>query len=207
MPAQQYQRQGTLDGMCGHYAIVNALTECGVVQSECDQIAIFKCAYGVLPKEAIYKGAYFPGMKKILKKIPHSKGLSKRWRRICISYPFKKNGFKANQYIGKLRSLLRQDSVHCAIICVQRADDDWDDHWIVVKGSGGRLEFIDSVNQKGSDTISKNPSSLGVGRYVKGSSDNRWRLVNRRQVILFLNAFETFPPKQKALRKTARLLI
>jgi hypothetical protein len=74
---------------------------------------------------------------------------------------------------------------------IQRAQDNWEDHWIVVKPYGNRLLFIDSLGgyQIGRGDILKNVSSLRMGRQKDTkSSDTEWHIVNPWEVFVFVRS-------------------
>ena len=77
--------QGELDGLCGMYAIVNALEECGETCSE----KIFESACSAIARNrwpsVLWKGTTFDDMQKMVKKCLPEGG------QIKVSYPFRNN--------------------------------------------------------------------------------------------------------------------
>jgi hypothetical protein len=189
MGKPKFVRQGEFDGLCGQYAIINALTECGTLKSWEKQEEVFKislkCAKS---KMAIYCGAYLSDVKKLLKALPAEMldGLS-------VEYPFSTKGAdripmkrKSDQYVEQLANMLNERTVACAMIGIKRKSDDWSEHWIVVKGKGRYFEFIDSINRSGRNPIKKRRASLGIAHRHDGQEEtDDWRIVYPRYVVLF----------------------
>jgi len=192
----KYHSQGTLDGLCGHYAIINALTECGITQTWDEKQKAFKSVFKRAPK--IYDGMTFADMKRYFKK-PHP-----AMRGILTTYPFEKHGQtpkrNAGEYFNQLVKLLSLKRTVCAIIQIQRATDSWEEHWIVVKRFGNRLQFIDSIDQRDKDYIYKNRSSINVTKQRNRRSAGReWHLIERRQTILFKREPTRVPDRSASL--------
>jgi hypothetical protein len=191
MPNLDFQYQGKLDGLCGHYAIVNALTECGVPKNWEHQERIFLFALDRVP--SAYKGMYFPKMRSILGDMKKTRvqAMPKWPESLSVEYPLASKRFEGaktgDMYKNILKKLLSRATARCAILQVQRRSDGWEKHWIVVKKNGNRLQFIDSVAQKDSvDIRDKNWGSLRVGYQTNHqSSESAWHWIYPRQVALF----------------------
>lgn len=191
MPNLDFQYQGTLDGLCGHYAIVNALTECGVPENWEHQEKIFLFALDRVP--SAYKGMYFPKMRSILAEMKNTRiQAMPAWpESLSVEYPLANKRFKgakaSDMYKDILKQLLSRATARCAILQIQRSSDDWVEHWIVVKKNGDRLQFIDLIAQKASaGTINKNWGSLKVGHQANHhSTESAWRWIYPQQVALF----------------------
>jgi hypothetical protein len=178
--------QGTLDGMCGQYALINAFTACGAFKTYIAQQAMLKALNAALPKNtwpaAVLAGTSFDDLRVMIRR-------AQRARRVYgfkIAYPFDaeyRPKRLESEYLAQLLSLLPTAEDGCAIIAVQRPDDGWIDHWIVVRRRGHAFQFIDSVKQHGRTTIIKKQSGLRVGRH--SGNDTRWHILARRQVIVF----------------------
>jgi hypothetical protein len=172
-----YHWQGSLDGLCGHYAIVNALTLCGVLTTYKSQETLFRKLFKEVP--VIYDGMSFKKMRQVLRRRQNS------WPSIVIRTPFAGKNISASRNLETyLDQLFSSDHVECAIIKIQRKSDGWDEHWIVFKRDGKRVQFIDSVCQDGDTYIVKNRSALRMGRR-KDVSAAEWHVIDRREAIIF----------------------
>jgi hypothetical protein len=190
MPRLEFQCQGMLDGLCGHYAIVNALTFCGVPETWKQQEKMFLFALGRAPNA--YSGMSFKKMQEILGDMRKNRRRDMpNWpKALSARYPLKNRrlGNKKTRdcYLDILDENLSRETTRCAILQVQRCTDDWEEHWIVVKKSGNGLQFIDSINRGGSNIINKNWSSLKAGRqFDRNSSERAWHWIAERQLVLF----------------------
>jgi hypothetical protein len=181
--------QGEFDGLCGQYAVINSLTECGTLRSWEDQEKVFKIGLSCAKsKMAIYDGAYLSDIKKLLSALPKQMldGLS-------VEYPFSSKGgdgiprkLKSDEYVEQLSNILNERKVVCAMIGIKRESDDWSEHWIVVKGKGRFFEFIDSINQHRRSRKKKHLTSLGIAHRRDGQEEtDDWRIVYPRDVVLF----------------------
>jgi hypothetical protein len=189
MSVVKFQRQGTLDGLCGHYAIVNALTECGIPKKWEDQETLFQFAVEYEPHA--YKGMHFSKMQKILDSMKTRRGDPKWPKDLSVKYPFVAKIFDGtgagDMYKSELMKLLSAPSTRCAIVQVQRQIDKWENHWIVVKKDGDRLQFIDSVTGVGNMSW----ASLRFGPQTnEQSTETAWRWIYPRQVSLFVKNSE-----------------
>lgn len=180
-----FRSQGALDGLCGQYAVVNAFTELHAAETYAQQAALFKAACDTIAKKrwpgAIQAGTSFYDLKAMIAAARKKAGSA-----AAISYPFE-DGIepkrRAADYLAQLLELVPRAGKGCAILCVRRASDAWEDHWIVVRRRGGRLQFIDSVDQRGGTIMTRNPASLRVGSGPK--QDRRWHLPAKDQVVIF----------------------
>jgi hypothetical protein len=181
-----FHSQGTLDGMCGQYALINAFTACGALKTYVAQQAMLKTLNAALPKNgwpaAVTAGTSFDDLRMMIRRAQRAR----RVHGFKITYPFDaeyRPKRLEGEYLDQLLNLLPTAGNGCAIIAVQRPDDGWVDHWIVVRRRGDAFQFIDSVKQRGRTTIMKKQSGLRVGRHH--GNDTRWRISARRQVIVF----------------------
>lgn len=176
----RFDSQGTLDGMCGHYAVINALAACNVFRSYKQKQRIFLEVWNRCPE--LYEGMYFKSMRVVLDRLRKSGEIPS----VLVSVPFARKTIRVKRDVeGYFGQLLVSTKVTCAIIQIQRASDDWEDHWIVVKPDGNRFAFIDSIGN-GLEEIRKNGSSLTIGRQRDTRSlDSRWHIVRPREVFSF----------------------
>lgn len=186
MPIARYQSQGTLDGMCGQYALVNALTACGVLTTYAQQQDVLATMNEALPRghwpASVTVGTSFEDIQKMIRA---AKRKHRGPRRLKVTFPFEEGcrpKRAAQAYLEQLLELLPAAS--CAILPVQRPDDAWVDHWIVVQRRGRAFQFIDSVKQDGKTTITKTIAGLRVGRHR--GDDNNWHILAKEQVMVLI---------------------
>lgn len=165
--------QGSHDGLCGLYAISNALLACGFEDHEA---ALRATAHG-LPKsrwpDVMFDGTTYADMQKMTKRCREELDIN----HIGISYPFKFSAPATNrEYWEQFDSFFADDRVRCAILGVEEPSM----HWIVARHSGGRVEFLDST--AGMHFIRKNRASLHAGE--RRRKPEQWRL-SRRELIVF----------------------
>jgi hypothetical protein len=180
-----FRSQGALDGLCGQYAVVNAFTELHAAETYAEQAALFKAACHAIAKKrwpgAVQAGTSFYDLKAMIAAAQKKAGDA-----VTVSYPFE-NGVapkrRAADYLAQLLDLVPRAGKGCAILCIRRASDAWEDHWIVARRRGGRLQFIDSVDQRGGTITTRNPASLRVGALRK--QDSHWYLPAKDQVVIF----------------------
>jgi hypothetical protein len=189
MTISNYHCQGTLDGLCGQYAVVNAFTACGALKTYGEQQALLDTLNKALPKKrwpaAVMAGTSFDDLRKMVRAAQRAQR-AQRARGIKVTYPFfeaTKPKRDPKQYLGQLLELLPTAGKGCAIIVVERPHDAWIEHWIVVRRRGRAFEFIDSEKQRGRTMIVKKASNLRVGRH-KGN-DAHWHILAKEQVIVF----------------------
>ena len=123
--------QGSLDGLCGPYAIVNAYDLCGVEEDWLGK-NIFKIACseaGNWPK-VLWKGTTFGQMRTMLK--ASQKALKKAYREadceypIEIDYPFRGNPPDTGKNFRKrFDEIFSRDDVICGIVGMEEPDKHW----------------------------------------------------------------------------------
>jgi hypothetical protein len=136
-------------------------------------------------------GMYFPKLRNILDdmKKTRKRAMPKWPEALSVEYPLTNKRFEGarsdDMYKDILKKLLSRATARCAILQIQRCSDDWAEHWIVVKKSGNRLQFIDSVAQKASGGII-DWGSLKVGHQTNHhSTESAWHWIYPQQVALF----------------------
>lgn len=167
------RHQGALDGLCGPYAIVNALEECGysghhqsVFETACT--AVSKRRWPML----LWEGNWFGDLQRMI-----AASLREHCAGVTARYPFQRNPPRSNaEYWSRFDEVFDDEKVICGIVGLTQPSA----HWIVVSRVGGRLSFTDSDPQ--SPKISKNRSSVFAGdrRQRRG----QW-LVDRAELVVF----------------------
>ncbi len=123
--------QGSLDGLCGPYAIVNAYHLCGIDEDWLGK-DIFKITCSAIddwPK-ALWKGTTFGQMRTMLK--VSQKALKKAYREadseypIAIEYPFRTNPPRTGKQLRKrLHEIFSRDEVICGIVGMEKPAAHW----------------------------------------------------------------------------------
>lgn len=135
-------KQGTLDGMCGVYAVINAINH--VTQSFYDHnkaerlfIKLVKKNKKMFP-EAMYAGTNFSMITTM------SEQAIKRLS-IRLTYPFlKKKPKKISEYLNGIRKILKSNTA-AAIVAVGPGLHVTDGHWTVItKITPTQVYFLDS---------------------------------------------------------------
>ena len=165
--------QGSNDGLCGLYAISNALLACGFEDHE----AVLRAAVHGLSRsrwpDVLFDGTTYADMQKMTKSCRERLDID----RVDIRYPFKFDMPTTNQeYWDRFDNIFEDDDVRCAIMGVEEPSM----HWIVASWDGGRVQFLDSTANR--QFQRKNKSSLYAGERCERSG--QWRL-NPRELIVF----------------------
>ena len=123
--------QGSLDGLCGPYAIVNAYHLCDIEEDWLGK-DIFKIACSAIddwPK-ALWKGTSFPQMRMMIKAT--QKALQKAYSEadceypIEIDYPFRKNPPRSGKQLReRLDAVFSGDDVMCGIVGMENPAAHW----------------------------------------------------------------------------------
>jgi hypothetical protein len=167
--------QGGLDGLCGPYAIVNALAHCGLADHS-KQIFEIACR-SLSPKRwprILWEGTTFPDLKRMIRASLKSET---NFLGITASYPFARAVPIDNRsYWRRFDAIFEDESVACVII--GRLEPSL--HWIVAFRSGKRVSFVDSHPTKG--VFSKNKTSIFAG--VRRKKTAHW-LVDRSELVAF----------------------
>ena len=123
--------QGSLDGLCGPYAIVNAYTLCDIEEGWLGR-RIFKIACSEIGDwpDVLWKGTTFKQMRKMLKVCQTL--LKAAYRKadcaypIEIEYPFRANPPRsAKKFRKRLCKIFSRDDVICGIVGMEKPDDHW----------------------------------------------------------------------------------
>lgn len=171
MPAYQ----GALDGLCGPYAIVNALELCGLGK---DRDTLFQAACSISPSlgwpTPVWLGTSYSDLKRMV--------------RACLSSPANRHGISArypltkaapptnSRYWERFDEAFSDPRAICGIIGVRQPNQ----HWVVVLPDGGRIAFVDSCAER--PTYRKNRAALFAG--FRRPKPSQW-LLDRRELIIF----------------------
>lgn len=179
--------QGDLDGLCGVYAVVNALTH-SVFASPAEAYElgdeVFREACRSIPRGAwpdvVWEGTLFEDVVKMvrrcLKNLP-------RLDELKMTMPFKKDVPKTDkEYWQRFDDLFENEGFSaCAIIGLTRHR-----HWIVARRhQSRRMLFLDST--AGGPVEIKNRSSLYAG--MRHPSQKVW-LIDRAELIFVRNTLD-----------------
>ncbi len=167
--------QGELDGLCGPYAIANALEVCGLhVFEDAFRFACLALSDRRWP-DVLWEGTTLGDLQRMLKRC---KAEIPEMEAITITYPFlKAPPSTSKQYWQEFNQFFRPDSsAICAIIGLNRPSC----HWIVASRDGSRIMFADS--RAGAQLVRKNRNSLHAGE--RDGNPNRW-IIDRKDFILF----------------------
>lgn len=163
-----------MDGLCGVYAIINALS---VTSDEVDGEAILRVACSALPKsrwpDVLWKGTTIFDLQKMIRRCLEELKISDT----RVSYPYIRNTPSTNErYWAGFDEAFETGAARCAIMGTTSPDM----HWIVAGPNGGHIEFMDSTI--GRPFTRKRRSSLFAGE--RRQKKNQW-LLDRRELILF----------------------
>ena len=176
-------RQGTLDGLCGPYAIVNAYDQCEIEEGwlgEDDIFAISCSAINGWP-DVLWEGTTFTQMITMIKAC--QKALSRAYNDadceypISVSYPFRKKTPKTNkEYWKRFNKIFSRDEAICGIVGMERPSE----HWFAFSKRPKTLSVYDSANfsERGIQRIRL--ENIHAGVYEK-----RRYLFCRKEFIVF----------------------
>jgi hypothetical protein len=168
------ERQGSLDALCGPYAVANALYLCDL----CDADVAFRSALRALalhrwPK-VLWDGVTFGDIVRMLQACRRDLGLDRM--RIRIPFLFDAPASAAD-YWRSLDALFAEGRWICAIIGLTRPTA----HWTVVRRNGRRLMFFDADAEPA--IFCKNRKSLHPGLRPPSRRQSAW-LIDRRELVL-----------------------
>lgn len=167
--------QGGLDGLCGPYAIANALGHCGLADHsrEIFEISCRSLSIRRWPN-ILWEGTTFGDLRKMIRAALASEA---NFLGISASYPFARNVPIDNKsYWRRFDEVFEDQSVACVIIGRLQPSL----HWIVAYRSGKRVSFVDSHPTNG--TFTKNKGSIFAG--VRKKKNSHW-LVDRSELVAF----------------------
>lgn len=172
--------QGELDGLCGPYAIVNALSACGLDQYR-EQLFQEACK-ALSPRrwpELLWTGTTFNDLQRMIRACLDSEYNTAG---IVARYPFQRFVPATNDdYWARFDEVFAYEGVQCGIVGMRKPSD----HWIVISRDNGRLQFTDS--DPFAPSKRKNKSSLFAG--LRRHRPSQW-LIDRKELVVFFAAGE-----------------
>lgn len=168
--------QGALDGLCGQYAVTNALELCGLGGN---RQALFEIACAASPIERwpflLWKGTEFADLRRMVRaclKSPENRvGVRAR-------YPFSRGEPPTNTaYWERFDEVFEDDSAICGIVGLRAPHP----HWVVILPDRGRIMFVDSAPDQ--PVYRKNRASLHAG--YRRARPTQW-LLDRRELIVLV---------------------
>ena len=137
--------QGEYDGLCGMYAVANALVECGVEDGkEIFEVACSALAHRGWP-QGIWEGT---GMVQMMQMINHCRDCFYDEIDIDVKYPFwgGSEAPESNQeYVERFHELFEEHDPYCAIVGTCETDEA-SGHWFVVKKPDNTLRTMEIVD-------------------------------------------------------------
>lgn len=125
-------RQGSLDGLCGMYAIVNALRTASGVEADADEIFATACLALTRSRwpKVLWKGTGLGDMRNMIAACIAKHG----YGRLRVRYPFLRTKPSSNkEFWEKLEDAFAEHDATCAII---RLNEPFE-HWLVIGLDGG----------------------------------------------------------------------
>lgn len=168
------KQQGQLDGLCGIYAIVNALAVQGLPDAE----PVFETCCSALAQSrwpaTLWEGTTLRDLEVMVKACRDKFPMG----HITVSYPFRSVQPDSNADFWSTFDALfaEKPSSACAIIGLEEPSL----HWLVVKRKGKDLVFIDSDGLKPKRTVPR--AEIYAGSRRTGGEIYR---VNRKEVVVF----------------------
>ena len=174
--------QGSLDGLCGPYAIVNAYHQCDIEEDWLgeDLFAIACLAIKGWP-HVLWEGTSFRQMIKMLKACQGV--LQSAYEEadtnypINVKYPFLKNAPGSNkEYWKRFDEIFSQDDVICGIIGMEVPSE----HWFAFDKRAKTLTVFDSTHPSDHGMRRIRIEDIHAGVYKK-----RKDVINRKELIVF----------------------
>ena len=174
--------QGSLDGLCGPYAIVNAYHQCDIEEDWLgeDIFAIACMAIRGWP-QVLWEGTSFEQMIKMLKACQNS--LKSAYEEagckypIEVKYPFRNNEPGSNkEYWKRFDEEFFRDSAICGIIGMEVPSE----HWFAFDISVKTLSVFDSTHPSDRRMRRVRIKEIHAGVYQMKSF-----VINRRELIMF----------------------
>lgn len=169
--------QGELDGLCGPYAIVNALEHCGLANKG---EKIFRTACNSIANRrwpaVLWEGTTYADLKRMIAACLRS---DFNHLKIKASYPFDRNPPLTNKdFWIRFDNVFDDELARCAIMVRWKPDA----HWIVAlrEGTGSKVTFVDA--HPNFPKFRKRRSSIFAG---SRRLNNRQWLIDRAQFVVF----------------------
>jgi hypothetical protein len=165
--------QGELDGLCGMYAIVNAVELCdeSIDSEEVFKLACLGLAHSKWPA-VLWEGTSLRQLQFMLKNI------TERYPTINVKYPFLVTQPSSNELFWNAFDEIFDAPASTAVCAIVRIASE--QHWTIISPEGRRLAMVDSTANEQHRT--KNRKSLFAG---KKRENNRQMLVVKEDVIVF----------------------
>jgi hypothetical protein len=168
------KQQGHLDGLCGVYAIVNALSELGI--EDCEGVFSTACQSLVPSRwpETLWEGTTLRDLETMIKYCVKELAIEG----VNIRYPFRSHQPPSNaEFWDEFDKLFIDNRKRkCAIIGLEEPSL----HWLVAKPHRQSLVFVDSDSLVSENKIKRENIYAGARR----TNGEEYRL-NRKEVILF----------------------
>ena len=174
--------QGSLDGLCGPYAIVNAYHQCDIEEDWLgeDIFAIACMAIKGWP-QVLWEGTSFGQMIKMLKAC--QRALQSAYEEadtnysIKVKYPFRKNAPGSNkEYWKRFDKIFVRDDVICGIIGMEVPSE----HWFAFDKRAKTLTVFDSTHPSDHGMRRLRIEDIHAGVYEK-----KRYVINPRELIVF----------------------
>ena len=166
--------QGELDGLCGAYAIANALEQCGLGKHHETFFQIACTVASERGPQHIWEGTSFSTLQRMLAACLRS---SANRLGIKASYPFWRETPSSNRtYWECFDRQFASDRALCGIVGLTKPHA----HWLVIAPDGRRLVFTNSDPE--SLYQRKNRTAVFAGS--RRSRPNQWLLDRRELVVL-----------------------
>jgi hypothetical protein len=168
------QHQGQLDGLCGVYAISNAMEQCGVSEPELAfRVACLATANKRWP-DLLWEGTTFGDLKRMIRLVLDSPVNDIELK---VRYPFAREVPVRNRsYWDAFDKAFEDTDAVCGIIGINQPSA----HWVVVSRHRERLLFTDSA--AGQPYELRDRDKLYAGARQRNADD--W-LVAKRELALF----------------------
>ena len=174
--------QGSLDGLCGPYAIVNAYHQCDIEESWLGQ-DIFNIACLAIKgwPHVLWEGTSFGQMIKMIKSC--QRALQSAYEEadtnypIKVKYPFHKNAHSSNrEYWKRFEDIFSRDDVICGIIGMEVPSE----HWLAFDKRAKTLTVFDS-NHPSDHSMRR----MRIEDIYAGVHEKKKYVVNPRELIVF----------------------
>lgn len=175
MPKPKVNYQGNFDGLCGPYAITNALAHIDPTQKP---KAIFRAACSAISRSR-WPTALFEGVRldELPKMIRASMSELDPALKVSVSYPFWRSIPTSNaEYWAKFDEIFDDETVACAIIGLTLPGQ----HWAVVIKEDDGFKIIDSDRDKPKRRMIRGRIHAGERR-----PKPKWMAIDRRELIVF----------------------
>ena len=176
--------QGSFDGLCGPYAIVNAYHQCDIEKELGEDIFAIACLAIKGWPQILWEGTSFGQMRKMLKSCQNA--LQSAYEEadceypIKVTYPFWKKPPRTNgEYWKRFDEIFDRDDVLCGIIGLEHPAE----HWFAFDKKARTLSAFDSTHPSDGGMRRIRIKDIHAGVYEK-----KKYVVNLRELILFRKA-------------------